>query len=72
MLKPVKDLLPSSFWHNYSAQLQKDCQLNGADWLDLVDDTDFSQADFLDYVHLNAYGAKKFVKCLASAIEETL
>ncbi len=71
MLKPVRDLLPPSFWHNYSAQLKKDCQDNGAHWLDLSHDTQFSSpADFLDYVHLNAYGGQKFVDRLAIFINE--
>jgi hypothetical protein len=65
MLNPVRDLLPASFWNNYSAQLKRDCQTNRAYWLDLSNDTQFSQADFLDYVHLNAYGGQKFVDRLA-------
>ncbi len=68
MLQPVRDLLPSSFWNNYSAQLNKDCQANGANWLDLSKDAQFSQADFLDYVHLNAYGGQKFVDRLAGSL----
>ena len=71
MLSPVRDLLPAFFWNNYSAQLKKDCQANGAHWLDLSNDKQFSQADFLDYVHLNAYGGKKFVDRLATLLQET-
>ncbi len=72
MLKPVRNLLPPSFWHNYSAQLKKDCQDNGAHWLDLSHDAQFSSpTDFLDYVHLNAYGGQKFIDRLAIFINDS-
>jgi lysophospholipase L1-like esterase len=68
MLAPVRNLLPVSFWSNYSAQLKKDCQENGAYLLDLSNDPEFSQAYFLDYVHLNSKGGQLFVDRLARSI----
>jgi hypothetical protein len=68
MLPTVKALLPDSFWKGYRTGLKNSCFLYNAHWFDLDDDKEFSQREFLDYVHLNAAGGQHFVNKVAKFI----
>jgi len=68
ILPPVRLLLPKTFWAGYRSSLKETCRENNAYLLDLIDSSEYPQNQFLDYVHVNAYGAKHFIDQLADYI----
>lgn len=63
-----RHLLPAPFWKNFRETIAQTAAANDAEWLDLTDSENFSKADFLDTVHLNAEGGEKLFSCIADAI----
>ncbi len=64
-------LLPESFWSDYRNRLQTACRDNGATFIELSHDTDFSKKDFVDGVHLSAHGGLKVARRIANAVAST-
>jgi lysophospholipase L1-like esterase len=60
-----RNLLPASFWQDFRSKIAAVCKENNADWYDLSDCGLFQQSDYLDTVHLNAYGAIRLFPVLA-------
>ncbi len=64
-----RKLLPESFWKQFRQDVAETCKQNGADWFDLSEvDALFVQNDYLDTVHLSAYGGVKLFPVLADRI----
>ena len=64
-LEMNRKLLPEKFWTTFRAEVQQVCKDNQADWFDLSDSGLFQQTDYLDTVHLSAYGGLKLFPVLA-------
>lgn len=60
-----RNLLPARFWQDFRARVSAACKENNADWYDLSDCIIFQQSDYLDTVHLNAYGALRLFPVIA-------
>jgi hypothetical protein len=63
-------LLPTTFWHDFRDKIAAATNKYDARWLDLTDSDEFSKSDFLDTVHLNAYGGEKLFSRIARAISD--
>jgi hypothetical protein len=63
-----RQLLPAEFWTEYKTIVSSKCRSFGARWIDLSDSPEFVQADFVDTVHMNDRGGKKFFEKLAGII----
>lgn len=63
-----RQLLPEKFWSKFRGAVSTTCEENGASWLDLTADGRFEKADYLDTVHLNAYGGMKLFNTIAQEI----
>jgi hypothetical protein len=61
-------LLPDSFWSQFRSFVVSSCNENGASFCDLTDSPQFVKRDYLDTVHLNAYGGDKLFSSIADAI----
>jgi hypothetical protein len=61
-------LLPASFWDKYQGWLKDTCQEYDAQLFDLSHSSQFTVDDYLDTVHLNAQGGKRFFKILSDAL----
>jgi hypothetical protein len=60
-----RTLLSDSFWKNFRGMLSSQSSKYGASFLDLTDDPRFVKADYLDTVHLNAWGGQKLFARIA-------
>lgn len=65
-----RELLPESFWSEFRATVGTMCHLHNAQWLDLTADPRFVKSDYLDTVHLNAFGGKKLFVAIASYMKQ--
>lgn len=63
-----RSLLPEKFWTKYRADVAKTCKQNNAEWFDLSDSGLFQATDYLDTVHLNAYGGVKLFPVIAEKL----
>ena len=63
-----RKLLPDSFWTMFRKDVAAVCQKNNSDWFDLSDSGLFTQVDYLDTVHLNAYGGIRLFPVLAERL----
>lgn len=63
-----RNLLPASFWQDFRAKVSSICKENNADCFDLSDCHLFQQNDYLDTVHLNAYGAVRLFPVIAERL----
>ena len=63
-----RELLPQKFWSKFRTAVASACDENGAGWLDLTADTNFQKPDYLDTVHLNAYGGMKLFGTIAREV----
>jgi hypothetical protein len=61
-------LLPAAFWNSYRQQISLSCREHGASWLDISDNDDYRQAEYLDTVHVNDSGGDKLICAFAEAI----
>jgi hypothetical protein len=61
-------LLPESFWTQFRGFISTNCNQYGATFCDLTGSNKFVKRDFLDTVHLNAYGGDKFFAIIADEI----
>lgn len=68
-LEMNRKLLPESFWKEFRTELSQVCKTNNADWYDMSDCGLFVQSDFLDTVHMGAYGGVKLFPVLAQRIQ---
>jgi hypothetical protein len=66
-----RQLLPPAFWQRYRHDIAAVCKKNGADWMDLSDSGLFTDNDYLDTVHLNAYGAVRLFPVIAERLTLT-
>jgi hypothetical protein len=57
-------LLPAKFWNEFRTSLSTISTLHNAQFLDLTDSPAFVKNDYLDTVHLNAWGGMKLFKIL--------
>ena len=64
----TRALLPDKFWGEFKTSVAQTCHENGARWIDLLDAHGFDANDFLDTVHLNAWGGEKLFNIGAQAI----
>lgn len=62
-------LLSEKFWKNFRSDVTSVCTENGADFMDLSDSGLFQPADYLDTVHLSAYGAIKLFPVMAERVK---
>jgi hypothetical protein len=67
-LWPNRALLPESFWSQWRGTVGSICRENNVQFVDWTDSSNFAIADFLDTVHMNAQGGKKFFDLLADKI----
>jgi hypothetical protein len=58
-------LLSDSFWRDFRGMLSSESSKYGASFLDLTADPRFVKADYLDTVHLNAWGGQKLFARIA-------
>ncbi len=63
-----RKLLPEKFWTKFRADVSKTCKQNNAEWFDLSDSGLFQPTDYLDTVHLNAYGGVKLFPVIAEKL----
>ncbi|MBX9938124.1 MAG: hypothetical protein K2Y32_02665 [Candidatus Obscuribacterales bacterium] len=63
-------ILPPEFINRFENKLNSTCIENKVPLLDLLTDKRFSQADFVDSVHLNAAGGKKLFNLLVGYLEK--
>ncbi|MBX9689390.1 MAG: hypothetical protein K2X27_21955, partial [Candidatus Obscuribacterales bacterium] len=63
-----RKLLPATFWHRFRAEISSQCRKQNADLLDLSDSGLFTQVDYLDTVHLNAYGGVRLFPVIAQKL----
>ncbi|MBS2007106.1 MAG: hypothetical protein JST01_08695 [Cyanobacteria bacterium SZAS TMP-1] len=63
-----RKILPDDFWQEFRGRLLLSCGGAGAEWLDLSDSPEFTVADFVDTVHLNADGGVKLAAKIAEKI----
>jgi hypothetical protein len=63
-------LLPPTFWSSFKAYLHSTCNNYGATFCDLSDNGQFVKHDYLDTVHLNAYGGNKLFAAIAAQIAD--
>ncbi len=63
-----RKLLSPEFWDKFRGQLTTLCKANQAGFLDLSDSGLFKNSDYLDTVHLNAYGAIKLFPVTAEKV----
>jgi hypothetical protein len=63
-----RELLPQKFWTKFRTAVASACEENGASWLDLTADGNFQKSDYLDTVHLNAYGGIKLFNTIAREV----
>jgi hypothetical protein len=63
-----RQLLPASFWQRFRSDVAQTCRANQADWRDLSDSGLFGARDYLDTVHLNAYGAVHLFPVIAEQV----
>jgi lysophospholipase L1-like esterase len=61
-------LLPTPVADEIRSRLKKDCEQNGAHFIDLNNPEIFKTDDFTDGVHLNSRGAAKFCNVLTSEL----
>lgn len=61
-------LLKPEFWRRYQADLKAACAVYGVSFVELADSPDFVQSDYLDTVHLNAWGGFKLFPKLAGIL----
>ncbi len=64
-------LLPTAFWSQFRHFIDSSCRDYGAVFCDLSESKQFVRHDYLDTVHLNAYGGKKFFASLADFVAST-
>jgi hypothetical protein len=67
-LKCNRDILPQSFWQQFSKYLNDEAVASGATFVDLFADNRFNQESFLDTVHLNRWGGGTFISVLAEEL----
>jgi len=65
-----RKLLPDSFWLQFRSSISSACLTHNAQFLDLTGNLNFEKSDYLDTVHLNAYGGQKLFAQIASTIKE--
>lgn len=63
-----RQLLPEKFWQLFRSDIKTVCKNYGADLMDLSDSGLFTQADYLDTVHLNAYGGVRLFPVIAERV----
>jgi hypothetical protein len=63
-------LLSPSFWQEFRSMLSSQCTEYGASFLDLTDNPMFIKSDYLDTVHLNAWGGQKLFASIAEHISK--
>ncbi|MFX6972933.1 hypothetical protein ABTH74_19295, partial [Acinetobacter baumannii] len=56
------------FWQLFRSDIKTVCKNYGADLMDLSDSGLFTQADYLDTVHLNAYGGVRLFPVIAERV----
>ncbi len=64
-------LLPDTFWTEFRGFVLSSCNDYGASFCDLTDGSQFEKRDYLDTVHLNAYGGDKLFASIAQAITKS-
>lgn len=67
-LSTNRALLPAAFWQGWRQEVASACAEHGARWHDLTDSSRFEMDDFLDTVHMNAYGGDKLFSIVAGDI----
>lgn len=63
-----RQLLPPSFWQRFRSDVSSACKESNADLMDLSDSGLFVQSDYLDTVHLNAYGGVRLFPVIAERL----
>lgn len=66
--KSNRELLSQAFWQRFRRDVSAACKANNSDWVDLSDSGLFVQSDYLDTVHLNAYGAVRLFPVIAERV----
>lgn len=69
--KSNRQLLSEAFWQRFRRDVSAACHSNKADWLDLSEAELFQPSDYLDTVHLNAYGAYRLFPAIADHVSKT-
>lgn len=64
-LQMNRDLLTPKFWAEFRQNLATSCKQHDASFLDLSADPKFVKSDYLDTVHLNAWGGMKLFSSIA-------
>lgn len=67
-----KSLVPPALYRRYQTETKQLTDKAGFTFVDLQNDRDFSDIDFLDTVHLNAAGGKRLEERLAEAVFSSL
>lgn len=66
----TREILPTGFWTDFRQFVGQTCREQNIPFIDYMDANDFDANDFLDTVHLNAYGGTKLFSMISQQLAE--